>query len=399
MKISFFTLGCKLNQAETEEIKELLQKYKISIVPFKEGADIVVIRACAVTSGASKTTREKIRQAKKRGSYIIAGGCLENKNMSEIDFIATLPIDIVNKILSINNEKNSTDIATEAPKKTRLMIKIQNGCNFQCSYCIIPSFRGQSQSVSVEKIINKINIAEQKGYKEVILTGVNICQYLDKNDSKNELNLGDLLYKILKETKIARIRLGSLDPRLISKKLFRLYSNKLNTTRLMPHWHLSLQSGSDSILKAMNRGYTSAQYLDIINELRNSNPLFSFTTDIIVGFPGESEADFNKSIDIVKQIMFTKVHVFPFSSRPNTQAALLENTVQDKIKTTRVSELIKISDITSQKFINKFANKSRPVLFEQKTDIFWTGYTPEYIKVAHKTKKDLTNQILSTKVV
>lgn len=390
MRISLHTLGCKLNQAESNEIKDQLRGQGHFIVPFNRPADIAVIRACAVTMNASQTTRELIRQAKKRGSYIIASGCLENRDLPEIDFIAETPGDIIKKIKVLSKEyaTSSVQCFEEPADRTRAMIKIQNGCNFNCAYCVIPSFRGKSISVPAHDVVNKVIQAEKKGVKEVILTGVNICQY-----RSGKIDLAGLLISILQQTEIGRVRLGSLDPRLITPDLIAVFKNP----RLMPHWHLSLQSGSDAVLKRMNRGYTIKQYFAVVKKMRSKYPLFSFTTDIIVGFPGETNDEFAQTLSFINKIGFVKVHAFPYSKRPNTLAEKMTQ-VHDKIKTERVKRLIKFADRVAIKYTAKLKGKIRPVLFERKRDGYWIGFAPEYIQVKYRSKRNLKNIVQEVKV-
>jgi threonylcarbamoyladenosine tRNA methylthiotransferase MtaB len=230
---------------------------------------------------------------------------------------------------------------------------------------------------------------EAEGYNEVILTGVNICSY--KN---NNLNLAGLLKEILQTTSIPRFRLGSLDPRLIDKKLINIYKNP----RLMPHWHLSLQSGSDEVLHLMHRRYTTKQYSAIVEKMRALYPNFSFTTDIIVGFPGETEKNFQETMDFVKKIKFTKIHIFPFSPRPGTPAQNFKTQIQEKIKTERVKKLNITTRQAAQNFINGFFNQTKEILFEQKKSGYFHGYTPEYLKIRLKSSKNLHNKIVSVKI-
>ncbi|MFA5127895.1 MAG: tRNA (N(6)-L-threonylcarbamoyladenosine(37)-C(2))-methylthiotransferase MtaB [Patescibacteria group bacterium] len=390
MKFSIHTLGCKLNQAESDEIKNELKKSGHVCTPFSEKSDVAIIRACAVTAGASQTAREMIRRARRQGSFVIASGCLENRDLPEIDFIAETAGDIIKKIKQVSKKfSTTTSKHFEQPDRTRAMVKIQNGCNFNCAYCVIPKFRGKSQSEPASLIIKKIKQAEKNDYKEVILTGVNICQY-----GNNGCDLANLLKTILMNTKIERLRLGSLDPRLITDQLINQSSDK----RLMPHWHLSLQSGSDTVLARMNRGYTTKKYLDIIKKNRQINPLFSFTTDIIVGFPGETDKEFKETLAFVKRACFTKVHVFPYSPRPNTSAAMSKDFVQDKTKSERVAQLIKISASVGKTFAKNFIGKTREILFEHKKNGYWLGYTPEYLSVRYKSEKNLNNKIVSLKL-
>lgn len=380
-------------------MKRTLLKQGFVVVPFLQKADIAVVRACAVTCGASSTTREMIRQAKKQGALVLAIGCLEDKDMTEIDCVAENNNDAVKKINAWRKETEcerkdgvkKTPAENRVLDRTRAMVKIQNGCNFNCAYCIIPGFRGRSSSLPAKKIISEIRAREKENFREVVLTGVNICQYRD-----GTTDLAGLLKKILKETKIERIRLGSLDPRLITQKLIGLYPHP----RLMPHWHLSLQSGSDLILKKMNRQYTARKYLDIIARARKNYSLFSFTTDIIVGFPGETEKDFVGSCGLVKTAQFAKVHIFPFSSRPGTPAAGMQNQIAEKIKKQRVKILSAITKISAKKFAWKLIGQTRPVLFEHKKKkaAYWCGYTPEYVRIKYKLTLNLFNKIKKIKI-
>jgi len=373
-------------------MKKILRSQGFELTNRHAKADVSVIRACAVTMGASQTVREFIRREKKNGSFVIAGGCLENTDLPEIDFVAKndsavlKKINLLSKNIGCFDKKNH---AEESPK-TRSFVKIQSGCNFNCAYCIIPKFRGKSQSVPIKTIIKKILSLQNDGYKEIVLTGVNICQYNDKSSK-----LPELLKTIIERTKIERIRLGSIDPRLVTDNLINIY---LGNKRFMPHWHLSLQAGSDVILKKMNRGYTADQFMNIIKKIRTINNLFSFTTDIIVGFPGETNNDFSKTMNLVKKIMFSKIHVFQYSPRASTPAANMPNQIQDKIKKERSRTLISEAEMTAKKFAKKFIGKYRNVLFENKKAGYWLGYTPEYIPIKLKSKAKLNNQIKNIKI-
>lgn len=391
MKVSFFTLGCKLNQAETDELKKDLANLGLIITSFTEPADVCVVRACGVTCGASQTTREIIRKAKKTGAKVVVCGCLENTELPEIDFIASTnqaAKEYVASLVKNYEKKKIKKVLTH----TRGLVKIQNGCNFNCTYCIIPSFRGKNQSLLASDITKKIKTMVNDGYKEITLTGINICWYQDK-----KIDLAKLIKKILKETKIKRIRLGSMDPRLISSDLIKIYSTP--NPRLMPHWHLSLQSGANSVLKRMNRHYTAEQYLTIIKKLRKNNPLFSFTTDIIIGFPGETEQEFLETINFVQTVGFAKIHVFPFSPRPKTKAIEMKKQfISEKLKKERVKILIQIAKKTAKKFSEKFYGLKRPILAEQKKSNTRFGYTPEYLRVKINDENINDNQIKNIKL-
>ena len=394
MNVSYYTLGCKLNQAETDELKNALEKVKFLTVPFDSGEEISIIRACGVTCGASQTTREMIRRVKRRGAVVVATGCLENNAMPEIDFVGKNNEEIIEHLLNLSTD-STTQIKRqnsnkEIQNKTRKFIKIQTGCNFQCSYCIIPQFRGKSNSMSPQEIITKINQTTKNGFQEVVLTGVNICQY-----KYNAINLVLLLKEILDKTSMPRIRLGSLDPRLITDELVELYGK--NKNRLLPHWHLSLQSGSDTVLKRMARGYSAKKYAGIVKKLRLKYPLFSITTDIIVGFPGETEEEFLQTCKFVKQNNFCKVHVFPFSPRPGTQAAKLKP-IHNQTITDRAKKLNIICKQVAQKYTDNFVDQTREVLFENKKGKYWYGYSPEYFKIKFDSDKNLENVIKNIKI-
>ncbi len=382
MKISFCTLGCKLNQAETHELKNKLFKAGFSVVPYDTAEHIAIIRACAVTGGASRRTRQMIRRIKQKGIHVIATGCLENKDLAEIDFIGKNNAEILTYVKN-NFEPRKSQKQIKNNTNTRLRLKIQDGCNFSCAYCIIPCFRGKSFSISHLKVLEQVQKAGEGGYKEIILTGVNVCQY-----NHNGLLLPTLLQTILDQTDIERIRLGSTDPRLITDELISVYKNP----RLLPHTHLSLQSGSNTVLQRMNRNYTAENYNKIVQKCKKNHPYFSFTTDVIVGFPGETDKEFEESVNFVKKIEFAKVHVFPYSPRPGTTAANMKNQVQDNIKKARVKKLIKISKQVRQKFYKKLTGQKRKILFEGKRNGFWEGYTPEFVRIKLKSDKNLENK-------
>lgn len=383
MKIALTTIGCKLNQSEIQDLKQNLQDAGYIIVSKNQAHDLHIINACSITHGAEQITRQKIREVKRTNphSQIFVMGCL-NKTIPEINNVFKNKEEVLKFI------KNKYAIHSPFPNpqssvsKTRALIKIQDGCNFDCSYCIIKKFRGYSKSISSAKIIAQIKSKEKEGYQEIVLVGVNILLY-----KFNKTDFTALVKKILKETKIPRIRFSSLDPRLISANFLELLKN----SRICPHLHLSLQSGSNKILKSMNRRYTTIQYLKIVKKARQINPLTSITTDIIIGHPGETDKDFQGTLNFVKKIDFLKIHIFPFSPRANTRASSEKKQVEEKIKKQRFDKLNQLAAKQSQKFLKKMKGKIMPVLFEQK-DI---GYTPNYIMVKKKVNKNLTNKIVN----
>jgi threonylcarbamoyladenosine tRNA methylthiotransferase MtaB len=407
MKIALYTLGCKLNHAETDELKENLQNEGFFIVDWGKKADVYIINACGLTVGAEQGTRQIIRQAHRRNqkSKIFVTGCFKQK-MAEVDYYARNQRKLIKKIKIIAKNTPSVppfsrgDARGISQNRTRAFIKIQTGCDNFCSYCVIPYFRGKPKSVNAEKIIKVINHKVAQNFKEIVLTGVNICKYNDlhrdaaASKCKRPLNLTWLTQKILNETKIQRIRFGSLDPSLINDDLISLFHNP----QVMPHMHLSLQSGSNRVLKLMNRKYTAPKYLSLVKKIKRQFPLTGFTTDVIVGFPGETEKNFRDTCNFIKKVGFLKVHIFPFSPRPGTAAAKMDGQIDEKIKKDRFGRLAKIADATRKNFIKKMIGQTVSVLFEEKTGNEWFGYTPNYLRVKFRDKQNLNNKIVDIEI-
>ncbi|MDD5341261.1 MAG: tRNA (N(6)-L-threonylcarbamoyladenosine(37)-C(2))-methylthiotransferase MtaB [Patescibacteria group bacterium] len=383
-KIALTTIGCKLNQSEIQDLKQDLIDAGYLIVDKNEPHDLHIINACSITHGAEQITRQKIREAKSKNPklQIFVMGCL-NQPIPEINKVFKNKKEVlkfIKKIYKNTQIRNSKFIIHNS--RTRVLIKVQDGCNFNCAYCIITKFRGQSKSISPNKIISQIKQKEKQGAKEIVLVGVNILLY-----KFGTTDLAALVKRILDETKIPRIRFSSLDPRLVNPTFLNLFRNK----RICPHLHLSLQSGSNKILKLMNRHYTAQRYLQIIKTARKINPLTSITTDIIIGFPGETEKDFQDTLNLVKKIDFLKIHIFPYSARG---ASKEQGQINESVKKQRFIKLNKLAEKQSQKFLKKMKDKIMPVLFEQKE----TGYTPNYILVKKKTKQNLANKIINVKI-
>ncbi|MBN1325723.1 MiaB/RimO family radical SAM methylthiotransferase [Candidatus Falkowbacteria bacterium] len=383
MKIALTTIGCKLNQSEIQDLKKDLQDAGYIIVNKNQMHDLHIVNACSITHGAEQITRQKIREVKRLNphSQIFVMGYL-NKSIPEINKVFKNKEGVLKYIK--NRYKNQGPIPnSKFPiPKTRALIKIQDGCNFDCSYCIIKKFRGHSKSIPSDKIITQIKQAEKQDVKEIVLVGVNILLY-----KFGKTDFPALVKMILNETKIPRIRFSSLDPRLVNLTFLNLLKNK----RICPHLHLSLQSGSNRILKLMNRQYTAQKYLQIVKATRKINPLTSITTDIIVGFPGETEKDFQDTLKFVKKIDFLKIHIFPYSARG---LRCEQEEVEEKIKKKRFNKLNKIAEGQKKKFLKKMKGKIMPVLFEQKE----TGYAPNYILVKKKTKENLANKIINIRI-
>lgn len=413
MKIAFHTLGCKVNQYETEALKEKFIKNNYEIVNEHEFADVYVINTCTVTSLADRKSRQYIRRMKKINpeSIVAVTGCYAQISPEEVAAIEA--VDIVtgtnqkNKLVELVKnykkepssgtqkyvdeyeqlcEYEETGIITSMESRTRAYIKIQEGCNRFCSYCIIPYARGKNRSRAVVDVVNEAKSLIEKGFKEIILTGINTALYgteqgFDKNNGTNDDLFG--IEIIINELEHLdgdfRIRLSSLEPTVINKEYV---ERLLKYKRLCPHLHLSLQSGSNKILKDMNRRYDREDYLDIVKELRTFDSGYGLTTDIIVGFPGETEDDFKDSLDMVEQVGFCKVHAFKYSKREGTKAALMKEHVIPEIKNRRSEELINVGNSVSERFFRNNLNTSRTVLIEEFLENIncLTGYTENYIK-------------------
>lgn len=380
MKISFYTLGCKANQADNQTIQNAAAQIGWQIVPYGKKCDCTVINICAVTAGAEQRSRQMLRAAKQYTDCVIASGCFLNI-IPEIDFYYKTPGLVIKFLKNIY----SSDALPPPHGKTRALIRIQDGCNFNCSYCIINKIRGKTASRSSQEIISKIKQKQFRGCKEIVLTGINILQYK---------NISRLLKEILGKTAIPRIRLGSIDPRLANDEFINLFKNP----RLLPHLHLSLQSGSDRILKLMNRNYTSRQYLHIIKRARQIDPLFSFTTDVITGFPNEKPQDHEKTLQIIKDAQFTKVHVFPYSDRPGTVAQTMQPKADQPTKKQRLKQIQQAAEQVKLRWLENYINRELEILFEERTDNKWFGYSPYYFKVACPSGNNLRNKIISLKI-
>jgi len=387
MKIALTTIGCKLNQAEINNLKQDLGRAGYIVVPKNKPHDLHIVNACSITHGAEQITRQRIRSIKKRNKnmQILVIGCL-NKTIPEINRVFKDGKEVFKFIKQNYSTKAIALNLTKIEPRTRALIKIQSGCNFSCTYCIIYKFRGKSKSIALPKIIRQIKDKEKQGFKEIVLVGQNILQYKYQNKKFTQL-----VKEILKQTKTPRIRFSSLDPRLVNRDFLALLKNP----RICPHLHLSLQSGSNKILKQMNRNYTAQKYLNIVKHAQKINPLTSITTDIIVGFPGETNKNFQDTLNLVSKIDFLKIHIFPYSIRQGTKAANFKNQISPKIKKERFTKLNALAKKQKTKFLKKMKGKTLPVLFEQKKNGIWQGFTPNYIHIKKKSKQNLKNKIIS----
>ena len=397
-RIALDTIGCKLNQAETELLAEQLAEAGYRVVSSADEADVYILNTCTVTHIADSKSRHRLRLAHGRNpdALLVATGCYAQRAPQEL-----ARIDGVGLVLDNNDKPNLLRLLKESGGitspvcgqgngfRTRAFIKVQDGCNSLCAYCIVPLVRGRERSLPLDQIIADIKRRAANGYKEVVLTGVKIGSYSD-----NGVNLKGLLEHILSETDVTRLRLSSLQPQEISPELIRLWHDR----RLCRHFHLSLQSGSDAVLGRMNRSYSITDYQEAVSLIRALVPEVAITTDIIVGFPGETEAEFEQSYNVCRQMEFSRIHVFPYSPRQGTEAARLPRQVKAEVKKQRSQRMLALARESARNFSQQFLGKVMPVLWERQSDGIWSGHTDNYIRVYTRSDEDLTNQLLPLKL-
>ena len=424
--VRFVTLGCKVNQYETNAMaQKFLEKgYQIieEITPENEDIkpDICIINTCTVTNMSDRKSRQMLRRMKEKNpsTIVVAVGCYaqvaknELAKIPEIDLVLgnNEKVEIVKYVEEyINNHINNVELDdvmyskefsdfgdVTYTEKTRAVIKIQDGCDRFCSYCIIPYARGRVRSRKPESIISEITQIASKGIKEVVITGIHIASYgkdivMSKDSKLANYRLIDLLEEINEIQGIQRIRLGSIEPLLITVEFVERLK-KLE--KICHHFHLSLQSGCDETLKRMNRRYTIEQFKEIVRLLRNAYSDVNLTTDIIVGFPGETDEEFNKTYQFLKEIKFYKMHIFKYSPRKGTKAAVMPNQINGDIKEERSKKLIELSDRNEIEYNKSYIGKNVEVLFEEEKDGMYKGHTQNYILVYCQSKEKLDNKII-----
>ncbi len=432
-KAALHNLGCKVNAYETEAMQQMLENAGYEIVDFSDAADVYVINTCSVTNMADRKSRQMLHRAKAKNpdAVVVAAGCYVQTKEEEVRVDDAVDIiignnkkgELVGLLEQYFAEKSKTDAQKEAPscgnieavidindgnqefeelflsqtaEHTRAFIKVQDGCNQFCSYCVIPYARGRVRSRSLESVIKEVQGLAAKGFKEVVLTGIHLSSYgIDTNDS-----LLHLIQKVHEIPGIERIRLGSLEPRLVTEE-FAAEIAKL--PKICPHFHLSLQSGCDETLKRMNRKYTSKEYEEGCRLLRKYFEHPAITTDVIVGFPGETESEFEATRAFLEHIHFYEMHIFKYSKRAGTRAAVMENQVPEEIKTTRSANLIELGERMSKEFREAYVGGIQEVLFEEEVQMehktYFVGYNKEYVKIAVESDTDLSNRILSCEVL
>lgn len=419
-KVAFYTLGCKVNQYETEAMAETFERAGYEQVGFGEAADVYVIHTCAVTGLSARKSRQAIRRAKQlnSGAIVAAVGCYPQTARDEVE---TLPeVDIIvgtadkmkmpeyvaafingkekaSRVENIMKNHTFEDIKIEKYKdRTRAFLKIQDGCSQFCSYCIIPYARGPIRSRPSADVLREVRKLAEAGFKEVVLTGIHIASYGRDLGKTGLLELIECIHDV---EGIERIRVGSIEPTIITEEFAKTAAS---LWKLCPHYHLSLQSGCDETLARMNRRYNTAEYKKAVALLRAYIPDVAVTTDVMVGFPGESDSEFERTYEFLAEIKFAKMHVFKYSPRKGTPAALLGGQVDGKVKEARSARVLELSERCAAEFNKSFINREMPVLYEQEVNErknFYEGLTSNYIRVLSKGNHSLVGNLKMTKLI
>ena len=405
-RVALDSLGCKLNQAETELLAKQFAEAGYRLVSPADEADVYILNTCTVTHIADRKSRHWLRLAHRRNpdARLVATGCYAQRAPQELAQIEGIDLVLGNEQKSHLRQlleesghlsrsayaQGDSTSSSHTGFRTRALVKIQDGCNNLCSYCIVPLVRGREKSLPVDQIVAEVRHRIANGYKEVVLTGVKIGSYSYKG-----VNLKGLLEHILAETDVARLRLSSLQPQEISPELIALWRDN----RLCRHFHLSLQSGSDSVLGRMKRRYSIDEFQRSVSLIRALVPAAAITTDVIVGFPGETSAEFEQGYELCQKLGFARIHVFPYSPRQGTQASQMPQQVGGKVKKQRSQRMLTLDRESAKNFNKRFLEKTMSVLWEKRSgDGIWFGHTDNYIRVYTKSDKDLTNKLLPVKL-
>ena len=439
-KVALHNLGCKVNSYETEAMQEMLENAGYEIVPFKEGADIYVINTCTVTNIADRKSRQMLHRARKMNpdAIVIAAGCYVQAqeeqqktdpcidivigNNKKKDLIQLLEEYEANKkdreefveeteiseseeilpvkkaVIDINHTKEYEELQlSKTGEHTRAYIKVQDGCNQFCTYCIIPYARGRVRSRNLENVLEEVKTLAENGYKEVVLTGIHLSSYgIDLKTGETLLSLIQAVHEV---EGIERIRLGSLEPRIITEEFAKTIAAM---PKMCPHFHLSMQSGCDATLKRMNRRYSSEEYYEKCELLRKyfENP--ALTTDVIVGFPGETEEEFAQSKAFIDKVNFYETHIFKYSKRAGTKAAVMPDQIPEQIKTERSAELLELDAMKRAAYEKTLIGKEVEVLIEEQVEVdgrkVWVGHTKEYVKIAVESDNIIENSIIKVEI-
>ena len=406
MKVALDTLGCKLNQAETELLAKQFAEAGYKLVSAADEADVYILNTCTVTHTADGKCRRRLRLAHGRNpdALLVATGCYAERAPQELTQIEGIgfvlgndeKLDLRRRLEELGGISRPVSLEDGSPTdchpsfRTRAFIKVQDGCHNFCAYCIVPLVRGGEKSLPVSQIVGEIKGRIDDGDKEVVLTGTKIGSYC-----YDGVNLKGLLESILAETEVARLRLSSLQPWEISPELIRLWGD----SRLCRHFHLCLQSGSDIVLSRMKRGYSVSDYQRSVSLIRALVSEVAITTDIMTGFPGETEVEFEESYDFCRQMEFARIHVFTYSPRVGTHAVQMSGQVKAQIKEQRSQKMQALAEESARNFSQWFLGKTMLVLWEKRSGGTWSGHTDNYIKIYTKSSEDLTNKLLPVKLV
>lgn len=420
MKVAFSTLGCRVNTYESEAMAEKFVREGYEIVDSSEKADVYVINTCSVTNMGDKKSRQIIGKARRLNeeAIIAAVGCYSQIAPDEVSAIEGVDVvlgtrnkgDIVYYVNKARDEQKQQIQVAEVLKnkefedlsiadyqdKTRAFLKIQDGCNRFCAYCLIPYTRGAVCSKDFNKVMQEIKDLASHGFKEIILSGIHTASY--GVDLEEKVSVVDILEAIENIDGIERVRIGSIDPTFFTEDVVKRI---VCLKKLCPQFHLSLQSGCDATLKRMNRRYSSKKYEEIVNLLRDKIKDVSITTDVIVGFPGETDEEFNETYEFLKRIKLTKTHIFKYSQRTGTKAYSMENQVDGTAKDKRSKILIELNKVNEKNFTKSYTGKTLDVLFEEKyskEENYYVGYTKNYIRVIAKADCDISSKILNVKI-
>ena len=421
-KVAFYTLGCKVNQYETEAMLEMFKDDGYEQVGSEEYADVYVINTCTVTHMSDRKSRQYIRRMKKKNpnAIIAVVGCYSQVSPEEILEIEEVNlvmgtnerrtiVDEIKKLEIVEGDKKASTVddimkvrafeeieISQSNGRTRAFMKIQDGCDRFCTYCIIPYARGgKVRSRDMESIVNEAKTLAKNGFEEVVLTGIHVASY-GKDLKEENISLLDVIKKINEIEGIKRIRTSSVEPILFTDEFVNEVSKM---EKVMPHYHLSLQSGCDETLKRMNRRYTTKEYKEIVYKLRNAIPNVAITTDVIVGFPGETKEEFEQTYNFLKDIELSQMHIFKYSPRKGTKAAEMDNQVSPEIKHERSEKLLQLNKENFGKFASKSVGKEFEVLFEQKVEENkYEGLTPNYLKTIVTSNEDISGKILKVKI-
>lgn len=413
--VAFHTLGCKVNTYESNVMLKIFNEAGYQEVDFKQVADVYVINTCTVTNTGDSKSRQMIRKAIRKNpkATICVVGCYSQTAPEEIEKIEGVGVvlgtqyrsdivkyvdehletgEMVIKVDNVMNLRKFEDLNIDRFKNTRAFLKIQDGCNNFCTYCIIPYARGRVRSRQKESVLNQAQRLVDNGYVEIVLTGIHTAGY---GEDLDDYSFYELLVDLVKIKGLKRLRISSIETSQISDEIIDLIgSNEI----IVDHLHVPLQAGSDATLKRMNRKYTTAEYLEKINKIRSYLPNIAFTTDVIVGFPGETDEEFEETYNFIKQVNYSELHVFPYSPRKNTPAAKMKDQVNDQIKHERANRLLQLSKELNHEFALKQIGKTLKVLFEKRDGEYLIGHAGDYLKVKVKTADNLIGEIVTIKI-